>query len=110
MHRIILNNCNPEELYNNIKNKAKNEHLQTWNISKKNNKFLVHTPEQWIERYYIEFKKPKNEKDKLFIYATKNINDCDITANDEGYILGRFVEILLVHFITEFTKVEIEKY
>ena len=94
--RIIVHTKNANTLFNSINSKIDNKELKTWEI-KKNNKGEIlynHTPEQWSDAALI---KPLNHEKGLEL----RVSWWDNNQPDEaikGYILGRFTEILMVHF------------
>ncbi|MEO7214957.1 hypothetical protein [Mucilaginibacter sp.] len=86
---------------------VKDETLKTWEITKgeSGTEYLTHSPEQWADRAIMKF---NVEKDVLEIIASKwKSNDVDKAAN--GYYIGRFTEILLVHFSDDFDTFTVSK-
>lgn len=90
-----------------IDEKIENKELRTWKIVKNSKKenLYTHTPEQWLEKAMV---KPLVEKDKVRfrIVWWRNVTSDEATS---GYILGRFTEILMVHFNDYFHHLEINQ-
>jgi hypothetical protein len=106
--KIIAFKSNPSTLKKAIDKKMSTPvALKTWEI-KKNDKDEVlysHIPEQWKEKAML---KPKILNDRIEFeinWWSKNGEPDEAT---KGYITGRFVEILMVHFKNKFTKLEIK--
>jgi len=91
----------PQSLINAINKAMKDEDLKTWKkLSVTDHEIMYsHTPEQWDEKAMLE---PIINEDSVifnFIWWKKNGEPEDAT---KGYILGRFVEVLMVHFRSNF--------
>lgn len=105
--KIIAYTHNPSTLKNAIDKKVEDKELKTWDIVK-DDKYEVlysHNPEQWKEKALL---KPYILQEKVEFkirWRTKNGEPDEAT---KGYITGRFVEILMVHFRNQFTKLEIK--
>lgn len=87
--------------------KIEDNELKTWEILKndKDEVLYSHIHEQWKEK---AMPKPKILNDKIEFeinWWSKNVEPDEAT---KGYITGRFVEILMVHFRNQFTKLEIK--
>jgi len=101
--RIEAITKNPAQLQNAIDKAFKDNDLKTWSVktNTKNEKLYTHTG-QWEDRALI---KPAVLNDKMIF----TINWWDGKEPDEatkGYYLGRFTEVLLVHFKNYFTHLE----
>lgn len=95
----------PQKLINAINKAIKDEDLKTWSkiVDKKDETLYSHLPLQWNEKAML---KPNIQKDKvrfLMVWWDKNEQPTDET---KGYILGRFTEILIVHFKNYFTHLQ----
>lgn len=105
--KIIAYTDNPTALKNTIDKKINDNELKTWKIVKNDKKEVLysHTPEQWNEKALL---KPFIFDDKVeFEITWWNKNGAPDEAT-KGYIIGRFVEILMVHFRDKFTHLEIK--
>lgn len=103
--RIIVHTNKAEKLFKAINSKINANELRTWEIKTDDSgKTLYnHIPEQW--------------SDTVLIYPVSHTNGLELKISwwegnepDEatkGYILGRFTEILMVHFrhLFEFLKI-----
>lgn len=92
---------NPQVLITAIDKAIKDGDLKTWKkvLNDKGETLYSHTPEQWNEKAML---KPHIKNDLVSFNITWwNKND---KPNEEtmGYILGRFTEILMVHFRNNF--------
>jgi hypothetical protein len=105
--KIIAYTSNPITLKNAIDKKITDKELKTWEIVTNNKKenLYSHMREQWKEK---AMSKPYIYKDRVEFnirWWKKNEEPNDET---KGYIVGRFVEILMVHFKDKFTYLEIK--
>lgn len=102
---IIVHTESPSILIASIKKDIDDGELKTWEI-KKNDKGKIlfnHSPVQWSDKALI---KPYISDDKLTFKITWwNGNEPD--ENIKGYTIGRFIEILMVHYREEFDFLEI---
>ena len=96
---------NPQQLVNAINKAIKVGDLKTWKRveNDKNETLYSHTPEQWAEK---AMPKPYIYKDRTTFKITWWSKNDEPTNEVKGYIVGRFTEILLVHFRNYFTKLE----
>lgn len=97
---------NPGDLNKRINKKINDGDLKTWNIVKndKGETLYTHTPDQWNEK---AMPKPSIKSDHIaFEIRWWNKNEPDHAT--KGYITGRFIEILIVHFREHFTYLEIK--
>lgn len=91
----------PQSLIKAINKAIKDGELKTWKIvsNNKDETLYSHTPEQWNEKAML--KPTVNESSVTFdIVWWKNAGEPDEAI--KGCILGRFVEILMVHFRDNF--------
>lgn len=104
---IIIHTKNVQGLYNSINQKINSGELRTWEIKKDSNKDVLynHSPEQWSDKVLL---KPTNHPDGLQLKINWWKNSSEPDEQTKGYILGRFTEILMVHFRDLFNKVELK--
>lgn len=93
--------------------------IKTWEVKLtcENEKVLVHTAktfgedeQQWADKGCLSFT-PNVENDQIrvkFHYWSKYPKD-QRNDDDEKYVLGRFTELLMVHFDAQYNKVTINK-
>ena len=88
---------------------ANGKGIATWQCveADANEKVLVHTTDQWAEKGCIAIKHDisHNELQVRFHYWDSCVERDD---DDEKYLLGRFTELLLVHFYYFVDKIVIE--
>lgn len=94
--KIIVHTKSAKSLFDAINNKIEKKELKTWEIVKnaKNQKLYNHTPEQWSNTALI---KPLQHEKGLELGINWWVGKEPDEAT-KGYILGRFTEILMVHF------------
>jgi hypothetical protein len=104
--KIIAYTNTPNALKNAIDKKINDKELKTWEIVKSDKKEVLysHIPEQWREK---AMPKPEIFKNKVE-FNIRWWDDKKPEESTKGYILGRFVEILMVHFRDKFTHLEIK--
>jgi hypothetical protein len=95
--RINAYTSNPNELGAEITNGI-NRTIPTWSQPDKTVLKFRHTS-QWEDKGFVEMILRQG-------YVEFSIGVTDPRVNG-GYILGRFVEVLMVHFATRFTKLEV---
>jgi len=101
---IIVHTKNPKTLFNAINNKIEKKELKTWEIRENTRDQVLynHTPEQWSNAALV---KPLNHEKGLELrIAWWDENEPEEAI--KGYILGRFTEILMVHFRNYFDFLE----
>jgi hypothetical protein len=99
----------PKKLVNTINKAIEGGELKTWDIVRndKEEVLYTHTPDQWNETAML---KPKVYVGKtVFTVTNWKKNESNITDDIRGYVLGRFIEILMVHFNKHFERLEIIK-
>ena len=83
----------------------KEEGLKTWSTRiYDGDEYLFHTPDQWKDKFILEC---TPYEDHIMIKALGN-DSLEISEKEYGYILGRFVEVLLVHFKRHFHCIQIK--
>ena len=100
----------PRALLDALKKMMDDQELKTWKVdSSKTNPILFnHTPEQWLDQVLL---KPTINIDNEYLLIEIN-HWAHIGEPDDkkaGYVLGRFIEILIVHFQKYYEKIEIIK-
>jgi len=96
-----------EPLLTAINQKIEDGELKTWELKRSNQPGLLynHIPEQWSEKVMLQ----STARDKVLkistVWWSKNPEPAEAT---KGYILGRFVEILMVHFRKHFDLLEVK--
>jgi hypothetical protein len=105
--KIIAFTNQPTALKNAIDKKINNNELKTWEIvkNKENEVLYSHTPDQWKEKAMPKPYIHDNNVEFAINWWTKNEEPDEAT---KGYMIGRFVEILMVHFREKFTHLEIK--
>jgi hypothetical protein len=96
---------NPEQLINAINKGIKDGDLKTWKQvqNNKNETLYSHTPDQWADKALMM---PSALKDRARFSIAWWVSKEDPSPEIKGYIIGRFTEILMVHFRNYFTKLE----
>lgn len=104
--KIIVYTKNAKTLLNKISTKIIDKELKTWEIVKnsENNNLFSHTPDQWKEKAML---KPEIKKENLELILSW-WKGKEPEERVKGYILGRFIEVLVVHFRKEFDNIKIE--
>lgn len=92
------------------------KNIQTWGVelTKENEQVLVHTAktfegeQQWANKGCLAFT-PNKENDVITVkfYYWNTYPEEQRDENDKNYILGRFTELMLVHFPNLFQKIHI---
>lgn len=97
------------------KKDEENKTIDTWKIIKKdkNESLIVHNTGQWENKGVIVLKKIPNDNENIIIDVSFhywiNCIEEERTEDDEKYLLGRFTELILVHFWNKIISVEIFK-
>lgn len=88
---------NPQGLVTAINKAIKDEDLKTWKIvfNNKNETLYSHTPEQWDGKALLQ---PTATVSSVTFTVTWWIKEGEPDEAIKGYILGRFTEVLMVHF------------
>jgi hypothetical protein len=99
--KIIIPTQQAEVLKNKMFKSVEDEILKTWIIRKDadGKKYLTHKPDQWYDLALLAFTVKTNQLDISITWWNGKEPNEDI----KGYYVGRFVEILLVHFKDAFT-------
>ena len=95
---------------NQVKIDPQGVEIVTWDIRKTANgvEVLVHTTQQWEEvgNIHLDANKENDCIIASFHYWTKWLENNE-KGNEEAYYLGRFTELILVHFYPQIDSVEI---
>lgn len=104
--KIIVYTNTPSILKNAIDKKISSDETKTWEIvfNNKNEALYSHSPEQWKEK---AMPKPYIHENTLEFRISWWNKNGEPNEETKGYIVGRFVEILMVHFKEKFTHLEI---
>ena len=102
---IIVHTKRPSTLIDSIKRGINDGELKTWEIKLDNKGEILfnHLPVQWNDKALI---KPYISYEKLTLKIVW-WNGHEPEENIKGYIIGRFTEILMVHFRRQFDFLEI---
>lgn len=102
---ILAVTDSPQILLNAIIKGVVDKNLKTWVIVKdySGEEFLTHTPGQWFEKALLDFSIIIGG---LVIKVTWYDNQ-EPTEDIKGYYIGRFTEVLMVHFKNLFINLEI---
>jgi hypothetical protein len=95
----------PQKLVNAINKAIEDGDLKTWTklVSNNDETLYSHTPEQWNEKAMPIVHIHEDKVKFIMTWWTNNEEPPEAT---KGYILGRFTEVLLVHFKNHFTHLE----
>ena len=89
----------------------KGNKIETWSV-KKNDKgeyLLVHMPDQWIDKGCLSLTPNKNNNEvEITFYYWSSFPQKEKSAMDEPFMLGRFIELMLVHFTSLFAEISIK--
>lgn len=98
----------PQDLVNAINKMMEDDELLTWKkvANAKGEVLYSHTPSQWNE---TAMPKPHVKDDRVSFVITWWKKNGEPEESVKGYILGRFTEILIVHFKDHFSKLEVKK-
>ncbi len=85
--------------------------INTWDVKKDqtDEELLVHTPDQWESVGCLSLT-PNEENDeiKVTFHYWRNYSTKDRSGDEDKYLLGRFTELMLVHFERQYTSINIE--
>lgn len=88
-----------------------NKGIDTWGIQKSNDgkELLVHTPDQWenVGALYLMPNDTHDEIEVKFRYW-KSYPMKDRTGEENKFLLGRFTELMLVHFDGQYDTINIK--
>lgn len=85
--------------------------LPTWLAKKDKRGYDIYyhstKSKQWENELFIKPSLDKNSKEILYFRVTNIDGEALDFDNNFGYLMGRFMEILIVHFSDKFSKIEI---
>ena len=92
-----------EEIFNAVKDQT----LKTWviTVGESGNSYLTHKPDQWYDEAILKFS-ATNEELQINVDHWKG-KPHNLAV--DRYYLGRFIEVLLVHFSSYFETFEVHK-
>lgn len=109
--QIIIHTEDPKHLSSIILEKIKNE-LETWSVKKDKKGYNIYfhstKSKQWENELYMKPYINSEKNDKLFFRVVEIDGEYLEFENEFGYLMGRFLEILIVHFSEEYNKIEIK--
>lgn len=91
----------PQKLIDDINESIKNDSIDTWSVDSDGD--YTHTAKQW---QYHAWMHPIVKEDRL-IFAIWGRKDVDLGIVDYAVYHGRFVEMLLAHFDSQFSSIEV---
>jgi len=94
---IIVKTGNPTELLKSIKRAIDNKKIETWEYDTDGD--FIHTPDQWKGKAWL---RPKIYIEELRFGILKQ-KDISLSKTIYGVYHGRFIEMLLTHFDTDFS-------
>ena len=104
--KIIINTTNAESLKAKIIKDARDGNLKTWEYrSNKNDVFITHSPEQWVDKVILVFT-PSKDNTTLTIQPNYWKGKSEPSDEDNGIITGRFAERLWTQYRGEFESFE----
>lgn len=88
-----------------------NKEIKTWQVKKtaSNEEVIVHTTDQWEDKGCIELIPSEDNKEievRFFYWST--YKEANRSGDESKYLLGRFTELLLVHFWGLFDRISIK--
>lgn len=103
--RIEVITDSPQHLVDGINKAILYQVVQTWNTVENENQEIVytHTAGQWEGTALL---KPVIYRNKVAFRVTWGAQNAEPRRDVKGYILGRFIEMLLVHFPRFYSKLE----
>ena len=109
--KIIIDTKDAKKLNSKIFNAIKDD-LETWEVEKDNGGFSIYyhstKSKQWENKLYIKPFTTDNDNSKLYLIVTEIDGKIIDFEKDFGYLMGRFLEILIVHFSDYYNKIEIK--
>lgn len=111
--KITIHTDNPQVLFNTIKTNIDSNTLKTWEYRNDNNNILFYHDTksgQWNTPLYLKAI-IDNDRLLLILAIADEKGDMNIIdfENNAGYLIGRFIQILLVHFKDYFSHIYLNK-
>jgi hypothetical protein len=94
---IKVETSQPQALLDAIKKAIREGHIDTWKYD--NDGDFTHTPTQWVNKCWL---RPRVQSGSL-VFTTLPPKNAAITTEVYAVYHGRFIEMLLAHFDTQFT-------
>lgn len=109
--QIIIHTDDAKKLSSKISNSIKNN-LETWELKKDKKGYNIYyhstKSKQWENELYIKPYIDNNRKEKLYFKITEIDGDPLDFENEFGYLMGRFMEVLIVHFSDDYNEIKIK--
>lgn len=109
--QIIIHTDDAKKLNSTILNIV-NEKLETWEARKDMKKYNIYyhstKSKQWENELFIKPYINHDTNDKIYFRVTEIDGEILEFEDKFGYLMGRFIEILIVHFSDEYNKIEIK--
>ena len=109
--QIIIHTDDAKKLSSTILNSIKNK-LETWETKKDKKGYNIYyhstKSKQWENELYIKPYSDSDRNDKLYFRVTEIDGQPLSFENEFGYLMGRFMEILIVHFSDYYNKIELK--
>ena len=109
--QIIIHTDDAKKLSSTMLEKMKDE-LETWSVTKDKKGYNIYfhstKSRQWENVLYMKPYIYNERNEKLFFGVTEIDGEPLEFENEFGYLMGRFVEILIVHFSEEYNRIEIK--
>src|SRR4051812_20140145 len=96
--KIVIPITTGADLKKKIFEAVKDETLKTWEVRTGQVKYLTHKPTQWYDKVLLKFLVTETILEIDTYWWKGNVPDEDV----KGYYIGRFTEVLLVHFRDDF--------
>jgi len=104
--KVKVNCDNPPALLRAIIRQIASEDIKTWEIKRYEDLYLFsHSPKQWSEKAMMQ---ASIQQSTLTFEIAWWESDNEPENAIKGYILGRFIELLMVHFREYFNDINIE--
>ena len=72
---------------------------------------MIHTTQQWDKKGCLSLKSSKdNDFMKVEFYYWSSFKEEERSDDEDKYYLGRFTELILVHFCSHIESIEVSKY
>lgn len=92
----------PEQLIKKIKEAIDEKKITTWSYDSDGD--FTHTPDQWKNHCWL---RPRIISDNELLFALIGRKKFNVTTTEYAVFHGRFAEMLLTHFDSEFERVEL---
>lgn len=87
--------------------------IETWNIRRigGNQRYLIHTTDQWEQKGCLELQVKNNSDNrvvKIIFHYWRDFPNNERNGKEDKYYLGRFTELMLVHFENMYQRIKVE--